>query len=196
MGKSLIIKGADFSVNGVVDKVKSRNYIRTTQLGQKIVIPFPETLDCSKTKIISTFKYGNISRDFVLSASNSGTYATIRTGSNYLLQVNYGNSGELTKNITPHVDVTTIQEPTKITIDDVETDIIIEWGGIVNLVIFSDSAAQFGNVAIKNVKMYNSDNVLIHDFIPALYEGVACIYDIVTDTPYYANEGILNASNE
>lgn len=200
MGKKLIIKGADFSENCIVETLVLKNYVRTTQLGQYVQIDFADTLNCDSTKIEAIFKYGDASRDYVLIGQSSG-YCEIRSGSHYSLGVTYGKNSESVSNtvnqtITKDVDTTTVQEPTKITINGVETAISISYGGMTYLKIFKEDAEQYGNVAIKRIKIYNTaNNALLYDLVPALYQNVPCLYDAVSETAYYANSGSLAVAN-
>lgn len=49
-----------------------------------------------------------------------------------------------------------------------------------------------GNWKLKSFKVYNATtNALVAEIVPATYNGTACLYDKVTNTPLYPNSGTL-----
>ena len=49
-----------------------------------------------------------------------------------------------------------------------------------------------GNWKLKSFKVYNATtNALVAEVVPATYNGTACLYDKVTNTPLYPNSGTL-----
>ncbi len=67
--------------------------------------------------------------------------------------------------------------------------------GIFNLMTTAEPSSDYyanGNWKLKSFKVYNATtNALVAEIVPATYNGTACLYDKVTDTPLYPNSGTL-----
>lgn len=194
MGKRLIIKGADFSENGIKG-VQLKNSIKTTQDDQFVhILDKIGTFNPAVNSVEVEYTAHNNSRGYVFIAQSP---SRIFTGSNEM-QLYYGNNAAAQNAVSIVIDerASVVLTPTKGYINGEEFEYTQEvvskattefrvWGG---------SSNDAGNISIHRLAVKDAEDNYLVNLLPAIDdEDVACLYDTVSEEFVYAEDGELLA---
>lgn len=209
MGKKLIIKGADFSANGIPAVANRIKGVTTSATGQSVSLSVPSDLT-------TAFSY---EMEFCeLALQNVNGLMFFHTGTNYqgdrtlakvghtdgrLLFFNRGKRqssliiptiGEYHKASSTYE--TTVYDGTSSenSVGSLQTDVSIN-GTIVLFPTYDGKAVGVGQLIISELKILSADKSEVYaDYVAAQdRNGRVCFWDLLTDTLCYANDGELVA---
>lgn len=198
MGNMLIIKGADFSENGIqVNPLPKKDCIFTTATQQYVVLDSLMDIPFNKLKVKLEFMKGSTTTSETGVFGTRAAYCKCSVADN-MITAKLGDTFSGSFQDTNEVIID--GKNSKITINGTEHSIAstLSSSDVENASLFAigDNDGPFGSniaglIKINNVKIYN-DLELIADIYPTINNNTPCLYDIVGERFFYElNNGVL-----
>lgn len=210
MGKKLIIRGADFSENGI-SSVMIKSGLKTTADNQFIEIlgvggvehiyPTSYKLKASFSIDRSKTTQGDLEYGFGSNKTQIIPYVN-SSGTANVVAFSWGSIEAINKGQGLVTDFVVEMENGKVTVNGNEYAVTTGESSENHFGVFGklntsgtlEHGSKEGYLTFKDLKIYDGGNELIGHYRPCVdANGVACIYESVNDKYYYANSGSLIA---